>query len=465
MYIVAGMQLIISFILNLYCLIINCLYRISSRISKGAKNLLFVISVACLSFLGIYRYCFGILPSFLHFDDSVYQITGVFLFALLLLSSIQKPLDPTGFTPNRLFFTGWLFCFFSIFISSFIHPLNCALFTCSLLCLTLIPMIIMVWIDRSGYYHLTIVVCRITVMASFVFLILNLLIVPFLSRTNAFISDDFWGLCNNSNNNGMICTSFYTAALYLLFVDKRNRFASLLSLSLSIVFSVISVCRTAQLAFIFETVIALILFLKHKNEIPKGWSIRGFVIACIASVALSVIAGRILISIDKMDLNSYAKTDYEDASEWVNSNDTLNKINNYSSGRLLIWKAYSSKLNLLGNGSPDGPLMPEFDASRWAHNNALDIWYASGFFAFIGYIVWLIAAIVFVMKTIICRSSFKPDYLLSVTAFSAYFIQAMLEITIFPTTTGIVFLCFITLGPIAFIHYSGKASISYFDKD
>ena len=108
------------------------------------------------------------------------------------------------------------------------------------------------------------------------------------------------------------------------------------------------------------------------------------------------------------------------------------------------------KVGIAGHGTPAKGLFAGRPDSMWAHNNAIDIWYASGFPAFAGYVLWMFAGIIFVIKCMTRRCGFKREYLFTGIAFTGYLTEAMLEITIYPIYTGIVFLAYITIIPIAF---------------
>ena len=176
---------------------------------------------------------------------------------------------------------------------------------------------------------------------------------------------------------------------------------------------------------------------------------------------------------DRTDLNAYAiaeeTKETEETEEWtplvdemseaaavVYGNETLTKLNAVSSGRLLLWLAYTKVLKFTGHGNPRGEVFMGHPNSKWAHNNAIDIWYASGFIAFAGYLIWLLAGWIFVFRSIIAGNSFRKEHLFTVLAFIGYFVEAMLEITIYPTNTGIVFLMYMTLAPVAFSKLSEK---------
>ena len=67
-----------------------------------------------------------------------------------------------------------------------------------------------------------------------------------------------------------------------------------------------------------------------------------------------------------------------------------------------------------------------------------------------GYLIWLAVGWIFLIGYLIRPDLMRREYLFTILAFTGYFIHAMLEITIYPMITGVAFLAFISLGPVAF---------------
>ncbi len=431
-----------------YCYVINIISEASLKMSDKARRALLHIALLLLMLTGAVNYFNDRLQELMGYEsDRVRFFTSVLLI-VLLIALIDRKIDPRALRVNSLFWTGWYVCFITIFVLSFVNPVRKYYMLWCILSLTVFPMIMIILNERKDNFAVSVLIARDAVIISYIFFAANLIITPFVTKVTGIM--DYQGICNNPNSNGLICTAFFTAALYLIAVDRNDLFVYLLSLTISFSIATVSRCRTAQLAMILETIMLITIWLKHKELHIDRSRILRMIIALFAAVALGVAAGKVLISIDLIDMNAYADTDYEEANQWVQADDTRIKLNELSSGRLFIWKAYSTKLNFFGNGSPDGPLMPEYLASKWAHNNAIDVWYASGFIAFAGYMLWLLAVFIFVIKCMTKGRAYRPEYILAAMAFIGYFVQAMLEITLYPMTNGITFLTYITLYCAAF---------------
>lgn len=435
-------------ILKPYCNIINLLARISCRMDERTRVFSFNTSVLLISFICVLHYCNDRLQEICHYSNDATRVISPILLIIVLLSCIDDRVDFRNLKPNRLFWIGWLVCFTTMFVMSFVHPVKKMYFLWSILSLTIFPMIMIAFSCSRLSYKWSVLLAKDTVVISYVFLLMNIIITPM--TTNTYPNDDYLGLCSNPNANGLICSAFFTAAMYLFFVERKHPFFSLLSMGVSTAIIVISVCRTAQLIVLIDVVIAICTYIVHYDEHKKEWAGRIVVVACIAAIILSCFAGHLLKKFDKIDINAYAETTYEEVYQWTNENETRVRLNQLSSGRLMLWKAYSTKLNFWGNGKSDGPLMPELTASKWPHNNALEIWYISGFIAFVGYAMWILTGFIFAVKCLRRNTGYRRDYFLTLLSFIGYFIFAMLEITLYPMVTGIFFLLCMTLGNLAF---------------
>ena len=463
------------YLYNIYVVLINLIASFSVKISDRARSVMMNGSLFLLSGLFMLRYCSKDIRGFLHYSD--YQIAApVILLLVLLIASIDRKVGlkrSGGF--SLLFGTGWWICFVIMVITSFIYPVRGEYLCWGILSITVFPLFMIIWNKRGDYYGFCRLIAVNMVQISYIYLALNLIMSAFI--TNEFyaegLDDGFLGIAANPNSNGMIVLPFFTAALYLLLTERKRRFVYLFSMAFSLMLIIISTTRASEAAVIPEVIAAAVLYLRHR-DLYRHHRLSAVSLAVIAgAVALSVLAGCILMYFDRTDLNAYAiaeeTKETEETEEWtplvdemseaaavVYGNETLTKLNAVSSGRLLLWLAYTKVLKFTGHGNPRGEVFMGHPNSKWAHNNAIDIWYASGFIAFAGYLIWLLAGWIFVFRSIIAGNSFRKEHLFTVLAFIGYFVEAMLEITIYPTNTGIVFLMYMTLAPVAFSKLSEK---------
>lgn len=431
-----------------HIIIINIVSKLTSHLSKGfrkAATHLTVLLITILVSANYFRESFKSL--FPDYRDNINRIVIVLLIILLLVI-IERKVSYNSIVINPLFWTGWFVCFGIMFITSFIHPVEKAYFLWSVLGLTIIPMFLIVLNDRNFFTQFCETVSFDMVIVAWIYLLANLLITPFLSDVFPGVFD---GIAANPNSNGLICLAFFSAALFLLFVRKDNRLPNLLVICMCAVITVISVCRAALLAIVAELITAMIIVLRNRRLFSFNTTAKKLIITCVIAAVFSVSVYYVLTTLDAMDPNASAITSYEEEATKINEDEMLFKLNSLSSGRLLLWRTYLSRVSLWGCGANFDNLFPEGVMGLPPHNNAIDICYRSGAVACIGYLIWLLCGWIYILMIIVKKNSgFRAGYLLTVLAFIGYFCEAMLEIPMYPMNTGIVFLSYVTLSPIAF---------------
>ena len=446
---------ILEILYRAYLILINAIAVFSSKLTPRMRAGIMEMSIFGVLFLGVIAYSGREIKDLLHYDEWG-LIVSVVMLLLLLIASIDRKIIPVKIKGIRpLFWVGWYLCFVLMSVSAIFHYVWNTYCLYAMLSISIFPILMIIWNERGDFNRLCLLLARNMVLASYIFLLLNILITAFI--TNEGLAElGYRGLTDNQNSNGLIVLPFFTSALYLLITDRKYSRYYLFSLAISIMFIVISKTRTAGLAIILEVLIASMICIRHRAIFRRKTNIRKMLTALLAAAVLSSVIGCGLLFLDRVNINAYAVNEIEEASAEVNSSENLIKLNRLTNGRLILWKAYLKKVGFIGHGNPDGPLFEWYDYSKWAHNNALDIWYASGFLAFLGYVLWLLAAWGFVIRSIFISKDFRKVYLLSAISFVGYFTEAMLEITIYPMYTGIAFLSFLTMVPIAFKENRGE---------
>ena len=437
---------------QIYAFIINRICAFSSKIPQRVRLCLMNVAIVSLNLLGIIGHLNEAVKEYVHYYDLLFPLASASL-VLLVIAGIEKKVARNAVLEhNPLFCFGWYVCFIAMIISGVIITTKEIYFLWSVLSLTVFPMIMIIYNDRIKLNKLFSFVAHHMVIASYFFLLINLLFVAFF--TNSFFADglgsEYLGLAPNPNSNGLIVLPFFSSALYLTITKNNNKAYYIFSMLICIMFTFISKTRTAELAMILEVLCAGVLVIRNKGLLK--WELKAIktISIIVVSLAITIVIGHCLLYIDKVDLNVYAEGEIEESYADIYGHENLIRLNQLSNGRLILWKAYLKRVSFVGHGNPDGPLFEGYEYSKWAHNNAIDIWYASGFIAFAGYIVWLLAAWGFVIRCLLKKDGFRKEYLLTVLAFIGYFVEAMLEITIYPMQTGVVLLCFLTITPIAF---------------
>ena len=63
--------------------------------------------------------------------------------------------------------------------------------------------------------------------------------------------------------------------------------------------------------------------------------------------------------------------------------------------------------------------------------------------------LWFLAVIIFCIKCVFGKLPRRPEYLFTIVTFAGYFVEFMLEVTIYPITTSLVLLAYIGMIPVA----------------
>lgn len=438
-------------IFRLYIAIINLIGKMTIKIPANVRIVMINISLLVLSLNGMLTYSNSMLKEMLHLSDYSLEV-AVMCFIVLFIASIDHKVNGMRIRGNNWFWIGWILCYVTMVVSNCFHHSHERYVWLGLLCISVIPMIIIVWYEKNECRRLYFLIARSAITVSYVFFALNLILLPFMSNKNVLegVNKGFAGTGDNPNGTGLICLAFFAAALYLVVSERKLHLEYLLSLSISTTMIVMSGCRTASIVLALSVFITPLFLLRCRVFKYKGMTGKRLLAGILIFAVIALSSYFVFQSLEKIDLNAYASTEYDEAVEFVESNHTLALLNYYSSGRILLWRAYLGKVAFLGHGTPAEPIIPELEASIWAHNNALDIWYASGFPAFIGYALWILCCIGFLAQCVAGKHKLKIEYLFPTLCLIGYIVEAMLEITIYPTHTGIVLMAFLSLAPVAF---------------
>jgi hypothetical protein len=416
------------------------------RISPKARDVVMNLSLLLLSFIGIAKYLNVRAKHLIHYHKNSAIMLGCILLMLLLVVSIDRKIDSQNVRCRRGFVIGWLLCFGMAFIMTFIHPVTKGYFLWTVISLIFAIPFAMIWSERGDFDYLCDILARNVLIAVVVFILMNLTLTPFITYTGA---GDYLGVAANANNNGFMCTAGYTAALYKLLHDRKHHVLYAIIMGFCIAITVASICRTGELAIIAETLAGLIYFFGIVKTTGEDAQLSKLVISAVIILLIAYTARPFLIRLDQTDLNSYALTGDGAVAEETQGQDIHGTIDAVSSGRVSIWKAYISNSTFWGNGNKTkGPQLEGNADSRYAHNNAIEVLFVSGFIAFAGYVIWIISGLVFVIRCLMGKFGWHKSYILVIMAFTGYFIQAMLEILIYPMNNIPALMMYVCLMPI-----------------
>ena len=420
------------YIMNVYTLLIRCMGGLSAHIGQKTKHTVICLALAVLSALGLIRPLkYSLRVTFFNYSDMAFTVTGVIALLALMIVTADKEADLRKTAYNRPCVYGWLLCFIMIFATSFIHPVSGEYRIWAIVSLLISLPSVMIWAAREDYGQYCALIAKIMTAAACVFVMLNLLVVPFLRPDETPV---YTGLMDNPNGNGMVVIGLYAASLFLLLTDDRALLPCSLVMSFCIALSYVSECRTAELAILLESLLGAGYCIRAAGREGKPADVRKIILTCAAIIVIALAASFVLRELGKTDLNAYAEDNYKFITSDEDAPECLKTLDLMTARRVSIWRAFLCESTFWGNGAPEEPLLKNYEASIFAHNNAVEILYTSGVLAFAGYVIFLMSGIVFVIRCMLGRYGYKKEHLLVMLAFTGYFTEAMMEVLMYPVS-------------------------------
>jgi hypothetical protein len=334
-----------------------------------------------------------------------------------------------------------------MFALTYVHPVVRGYYLWTVISLVFAIPFAMIWRERGDFEYFCGILAKNVLIAVSLFYIINLIVTPMMP--NSVIWGDYYGIVANRNNNGFVCTAAYVAAMYLLLHGGKHRFLYELIMGFSIAMPVASVCRTGELTILAVTVVGLVYYLALTKHTAGDRPIKKLLTSAVVVIAIAIVSNYLLVNINILTANAYAADQSVVIEREISGDEIYNKLNEASSNRLEVWKAYISHSTFWGNGNKTkGPQIEGYEPSKYAHNNAIEVLYVSGVIAFIGYLIWIFTGVAFVIGCLRGKYGYHKLYLMVIMAFTGYFIQAMLEILIYPMCNIPTMMMYVCLMPI-----------------
>ncbi len=407
--------------------------------------------------------CNSQITSFLHiiewWRESVILLFVLLVFFSFVIAKTGSENDLRSLHPASFFWLGWILCFGGIIATSFLNTVQYYYMMWVYFSLSVIPAIWIIWTKyRSGQKALSNIVAKSMIVGSFLFTASTYALIPLLEHEVLPPDHEFYGILVHPNSNGILCSGFAIAAVYLLLTNLRYSYLYAFSFGLSASIIIASNCRSAELGLVLAIAAGAVYYLRHRGR-PSRQAVKKMVLCILLIAAVCAASFCLLRDIDQTDPDGTT----ENAARPMTAEQTdtfalgyseeeslYERINKLSSDRLTIWNAFIPEIKPLGNGETEGPITDANDASYSAHNNVIEVFYISGYAAGAGIMLWMLYCLYFIGRALFMKSVFRPQELFFVMSFIVFFIESMLDVMQYPFARSITLMVYLSMGTVAF---------------
>lgn len=399
--------------------------------------------------------------SFLYEDLTRNHLIGCVLLFIATVSCVRREARTVEW--NKVLFCLMTICGLSMLVISVIHPVGSGYRAFSLMLLLGYPFIYYVLNNNGSYSGLFTCVSAAFSLAG----ILYFLYCIYLAFQGSFNSTGGRVYANmyNANLISMTGMSMCISAAYLLFEKKTRKkwnCFSIVSLGIGNSLVLLGGSRLSILVNIGIVFCAAVFIVKRKGERNEN-SLKKMLIKAgivLISCGLFVLFGATLV-----DINTRAAQPEEpvvistqNTGEAVSEVKDTNlerfssqgkDINSFTSGRVVIWRGYSSKLNLIGN---------DFSKSNWteltnntvnhAHNNFLEFGYRFGIPVALIHLLLELYAGIYALKLLFSKKYTEPMHFYIVICVMTFAIESMFDIATLPFERHAPFFFYIAIAPL-----------------
>lgn len=472
-----------------FLFVLNLIYKITGQIGTRVRHI--IIGISFFLMICFFFCCYS---SELFKIDLSYTQKGyinMIPMGIIIIMSIDRPLKAIKW--NHIISIPWFLCGVIFFVSCLAMDMSDGFMPMAICMLFLFPCFYLVWNNRGDYDTLFLLVAKALTASLIVFFIICILFAPI--NEHSIIAGRYRGPTGNPNHLGMISAAGVTCALYLIVKAKRFVWIPMLSCEMAVSLILLAESRTSLISIIAQLGIFLIFYLRYylkENDklraVVKLLLVFCLIITCIP-INRAILSNAIIpvkepvtkivkqaakegktLAREKRQAKraEKAKRSADINQEVTNLEDTANgeseqlgtigerinvegaDLNQLSSGRIAIWKAYLNEISWKGHG-PDYAIQ-DFD---WAHNVFIEFGYRAGAAVGILYLWVAVYAGTYIFKCLFSkrRASGEMHYLFSALAIASFCITSMLERALFPLDREFIFLYFLAVTP---LFYNGR---------
>ena len=426
-----------------YVALMNCIYnRITRKIPVRVREILILAIFVILAFYFIVFRSRDVYQTLLNEQD-ICQFFGACLLMIVAILSMREEISIVPWRTSLMI--PYLLFALGLIAIGLMHPIGGGYGFFGLMLLSAYLCLYLVWNNRTDYETLFDMVALAFMIAGTVYFIW-FVYVDYKGAETVFESvyaGRHEGGMYNANFLSFLGVSVGCAALYYFYrsvtkLGRKNIFAISYSLVAIIIGTVLTVKGGSRSAILILVINALIVvfFLFKRTIIVNRISKKAKWVMIIA--ALIVLFAGLMVAI-KTELVLMYRFDF-----------SYQNAEQFSSGRIGLWKSYAQHLTLLGHdmSSVDWNALTEGINTRHAHNNFLDYAYRSGILVSICCIaLQLVAGII----TLICmfKKKINRGYEVFVVIFSVqYLVLSMIDIATLPMTNYGAFFFYICIAPL-----------------
>lgn len=373
-------------------------------------------------------------------EQDICQFFGAVLLILVTFMSIKGEIKAVSWRKS-LVIPYYLFALGLVGIG-LMHPIGGGYGFFGLMMLTVYPCLYLTWNNRDDYEVLfDNISVAFMIIGTFYFIWFA---VADYYNTEVLIGDRHEGGMYNANFLSFIGVSLSCVALYFLYrcLTKDGK-KSIITISYSsitiimgVVLSIKGGSRSALLIFGVNTLIIVFFIIKKgvvvdNNERKKHMTPITIIIFAVVIAAIIFGAKHHMLFLERFDFSNQS-------------------VDQYSSGRIGLWRGYAQHLNLLGHdmSSVDWNALTGGMNTRHAHNNFLDFSYRSGIIVGICCIAFQLVAGILTL-IMMFKKGINRDYEVFVVLFTVHFlVLSLIDIATLPMTNYAAFFFYICVAPL-----------------
>ena len=437
-------------------------YKYTKRIPITVRNL---IAFLCILFLTSEFYLLMVVNHTGLTDFTVRKLTFWGNIVMLILAAVSVRGELHRIRWNKWIVYPYLFSAVYMLFTSFHHYPGRSYDTFPIQLLFIFPAIYFVWGNRKHqkiYYEW---LAKASMGIGAVLILATLIFAPIGNDT--VISSQYCGLTDNPNLLSMLLMISMAGTLYLMNMENKLSFfyAILTGVSLGMIF--LSNSRGGIIVGLFEIAAWVILTLR------RDWKKYGAKLLAVVAAGLIIISVCVPVTDIILDRETGSQSSKETAQSIEGIREKTDSrfstegknMNEFTSGRIEIWKWHIRQFNLVGHDCTDHQIkLNEGDkALHNAHNTYIELAYRYGLPAGIGYTVFMLAVIVCLIKAALIKG--RNRYVLLISLFSlAYFIESLVDVMTLPFERGPVLMFYLALVGVFeddIMNSSGEEKVTY----